>query len=140
MMALCRARKLPVGSGLMALSFATILGGMTTLVGTPANLILSSVREDQLGAGFHFFDMSRVGLAVTVVGVVYLSLIGWRLTPRRRSASDEGPDGLMVLEGRVPPVRRPLTVGLVRKRAAKVDANVLALFRGDARSQPERHR
>lgn len=66
---------------LMPLSFATILGGMTTLIGTPANLIISSVRERQLGEGFSFFAMTPVGVLVTALGIAYISLIGWRLLP-----------------------------------------------------------
>ncbi|MDO1558806.1 SLC13 family permease [Brevundimonas sp. 2R-24] len=85
--AVCRAHKLPPGAGLMPIAFATILGGMTTLIGTPANLILSSVRQDQLGEAFGFFDMTAVGATVAAAGLAYLILIGWRLAPRR--ASDE---------------------------------------------------
>jgi di/tricarboxylate transporter len=79
-----REHKLPPGAVLMPLAFATILGGMTTLIGTPANLIVSSVREDRLGEPFGMFDMTEVGAAVTAAGLVYLLLIGWRLAPGRR--------------------------------------------------------
>ncbi|OYY90322.1 MAG: citrate transporter [Sphingomonas sp. 28-66-16] len=71
---------------LMPLAFASILGGMTTLIGTPANLILSSVRERELGAPFGFFAMTPVGVAVCAAGLAYLGLIGWRLLPNRRGA------------------------------------------------------
>src|SRR5918992_290232 len=50
------------------------LGGMTTLVGTPANLIISSVREDRIGAPFGMFDMTPVGGALALAGIVYLTL------------------------------------------------------------------
>jgi len=82
---ICRAHNLPAGAGLMPLAFATILGGMTTLIGTPANLILSSVRADQLGAPFDFFQMTPVAGAVAIAGVAYICLVGWRLAPRRES-------------------------------------------------------
>ncbi|MBO9712445.1 SLC13 family permease [Sphingomonas sp.] len=72
------------GATLMPLAFATILGGMTTLIGTPANLILSSVREERLGAPFGFFAMTPVGGAVAVVGFAYLAFVGWRLLPGAR--------------------------------------------------------
>lgn len=80
----CRANRMPAGAGLMPLAFATILGGMTTLIGTPANLILSTVRREQLGEPFGFFDMTPVGVAVAGAGLAYLCLIGWRLTPQRK--------------------------------------------------------
>jgi di/tricarboxylate transporter len=90
----CRAANLPASAGLMPLAFATILGGMTTLIGTPANLILSSVREDQLGAPFAFFAMTPVASAVALAGVAYICLIGWRLTPRR-DTGEGADDGLL---------------------------------------------
>lgn len=78
-----RDARLPPAATLMPLAFATILGGMTTLIGTPANLILSSVREQELGTPFGFFAMTPVGAAVTCAGLIYLVLIGWRLLPIR---------------------------------------------------------
>jgi len=80
---ICRAHNLPPSAGLMPLAFATILGGMTTLIGTPANLILSSVRQDHLGAPFAFFQMTPVAGAVALAGVAYICVLGWRLVPRR---------------------------------------------------------
>ncbi|MEZ5957421.1 MAG: SLC13 family permease [Hyphomonadaceae bacterium] len=85
---ICRAHNLPPGAGLMPLAFATILGGMTTLIGTPANLILSSLRADQLGAPFGFFQMTPVAAAVAAAGVAYICVIGWRLAPRRIAGDD----------------------------------------------------
>jgi len=81
--AIARDARLPPAATLMPLAFATILGGMTTLIGTPANLILSSVREQELNEPFGFFSMAPVGIAVTVAGLLYLSFIGWRLLPIR---------------------------------------------------------
>ena len=82
-LSVAREHKLPPGAVLMPLAFATILGGMTTLIGTPANLIISSVREDQVGAPFGMFDMTPVAGALLIAGLLYLTLIGWRLAPRR---------------------------------------------------------
>lgn len=84
---LARNHRLPAGAVLMPLAFATILGGMTTLIGTPANLILSSVREEQLGEPLAFFSMTGVGVTVALVGLLYLGTIGWRLIPLRQTAS-----------------------------------------------------
>lgn len=92
MIRLCRDENISPAVGLMPLSFATILGGMTTLIGTPANLILSSVREEALGEPFHFFDMTPVGGAVTVAGLAYLMIVGWRLAPRRDTGAEAGVD------------------------------------------------
>jgi di/tricarboxylate transporter len=66
---------------LMPLSFATILGGMITMIGTPPNIIIAEFRQQALGKGFTMFDFAPVGLACAVVGVLFVALIGWRLLP-----------------------------------------------------------
>ncbi|MEW6490343.1 MAG: SLC13 family permease, partial [Thermodesulfobacteriota bacterium] len=75
---------------LMPLSFATILGGLTTLVGTPPNIIVSGFRREALGRGFALFDFAWVGVPIAVAGVAFLVLVGWRLIPRDRKASGGG--------------------------------------------------
>ena len=67
---------------LMPLSFASILGGMITLIGTPPNIVVAEFRNEALGEPFAMFDFAPVGLACAVVGVAYVALIGWRLIPR----------------------------------------------------------
>ncbi|MEH6405114.1 MAG: SLC13 family permease [Sneathiella sp.] len=67
---------------LMPLAFATILGGMITLIGTPPNIIIASYREQALGEPFGMFDFAPVGLACAVVGIAFVALFGWRLIPR----------------------------------------------------------
>ena len=66
---------------LMPLSFATILGGLITLIGTPPNIIIAEFRQQALGQGFTMFDFAPVGLACAVVGVLFVATIGWRLLP-----------------------------------------------------------
>ena len=85
------ARKAGRGPGLslMPLSFATILGGMVTLIGTPPNIIIATIREDSLGAPFRMFDFAPVGGAVALVGLIFVALIGWRLIPIRDSGVGE---------------------------------------------------
>ena len=78
--------KRAVGLTLMPLSFATILGGMITLIGTPPNIVVAQYREDVLGAPFGMFDFAPVGLAVALAGVCFVALVGWRLLPRRGGA------------------------------------------------------
>jgi di/tricarboxylate transporter len=73
---------------LMPLSFATILGGMITLIGTPPNIIIAEFREKTLGEGFSMFDFSPVGLACAVAGVLFVTTIGWRLIPVDRQKKD----------------------------------------------------
>ena len=68
---------------LMPLSFTTILGGMTTLIGTPPNIIIAEFRQQSTGTSFSMFDFAPVGLACAVVGVLFVATIGWRLLPAR---------------------------------------------------------
>ena len=66
---------------LMPLSFATILGGLATLIGTPPNIIIAAYREQVSGSSFAMFDFAPVGLACAIVGIAFVALIGWRLIP-----------------------------------------------------------
>ncbi len=75
---------------LMPLSFATILGGLVTLIGTPPNIIVSSIRQEQLGAPFRMFDYAPVGVACAVAGVLFVALVGWRLLPRATREREAG--------------------------------------------------
>jgi len=75
------------GLTLMPLSFATILGGMVTLIGTPPNIIIASIREKELGEPFAMFDFAPVGLVTAVAGMLFVALIGWRLIPRNEGDS-----------------------------------------------------
>lgn len=72
----------PPSALLMPMAFASLLGGITTLVGTSPNLIVSRVREDMLGDGFGMFDFMPVGLPLAVCGLLVLAL-GYRLLPVR---------------------------------------------------------
>ncbi|MEM7207525.1 MAG: SLC13 family permease [Pseudomonadota bacterium] len=73
--------KRSVALSLMPLSFASILGGLITLIGTPPNIIIASFREQALGEAFTMFDFAPVGLTAAVVGVLFIALVGWRLIP-----------------------------------------------------------
>lgn len=74
---------------LMPLAFGSILGGMTTLIGTPPNIIIASYRaEINGGQPFSMFDFSAVGLLVALIGLAFITLIGWRLIPADRSSKD----------------------------------------------------
>jgi hypothetical protein len=73
---------------LMPISFASILGGMVTLIGTPPNIVIATFREESLGEPYGMFDFAPVGAVVAVVGVLYVALIGWRLVPEVRTRYD----------------------------------------------------
>ena len=75
----------PPAKSLMPLAFASLLGGLTTLIGTPPNIIIASFRARQVGEPFGMFDFTPVGVAVAIAGLVFLVLIGWRLLPIERT-------------------------------------------------------
>lgn len=91
MQAAAKAGRSPSMS-LMPLSFASILGGMITLIGTPPNIIIAEFRNDSLGAPFQMFDFAPVGIACAAVGVAFVTLIGWRLLPTDQQKKDSGRD------------------------------------------------
>ncbi len=78
-----RKAKRAAGLTLMPLSFATILGGMATLIGTPPNIIIASIRAEALGAPYNMFDFAPVGGLAAIAGLAFVALIGWRLIPDR---------------------------------------------------------
>ena len=71
---------------LMPMSFASLLGGLMTLVGTSPNIIVSRVREQMTGEPFGMFDYLPTGLGLLVVGLIFLRF-GYRLLPRERRAA-----------------------------------------------------
>jgi di/tricarboxylate transporter len=94
-----KAKRSPALS-LMPLSFATILGGMVTLIGTPPNIVISQFRETALGEPYNMFDFAPVGLGAAVAGLAFVALIGWRLVPTDR-AKHNAANELSDLEGYV---------------------------------------
>jgi di/tricarboxylate transporter len=83
-----KAGRVP-GVSLMPLSFATILGGMATLIGTPPNIIIATIRQDNLGEPFRMFDFAPVGGITAIAGLAFVALVGWRLIPKREDAAAE---------------------------------------------------
>ena len=70
----------------MPMAFASLAGGLVTLVGTSPNIIIAKVRADMFGKPFGMFDYTPVGLGISAVSILFLS-IGWRLLPKRTAAS-----------------------------------------------------
>ena len=83
-----------VRATLMPLSFATILGGLVTLIGTPPNIIIAQYRETAMGTPFQMFDYAPVGLICAIAGIAFLATIGWRLVPGSNDKSEDRPNPL----------------------------------------------
>jgi len=73
---------------LMPMAFASLLGGMTTLIGTPPNLLVSNYRSSRFGEPFGMFDFTPTGLPIAILGIAFITLIGWRLIPKRIAGTE----------------------------------------------------
>ena len=126
-MRMAERTRVPASILLMPLAFGSLLGGMMTSIGTPPNLIIAGFRNDVKGVPFEIFDYTPVGLGVTIAGILFISLIGWRLIPRRRGAASS--DSLLVIEeGYLAELRIPRTSSLAGKTIRELRQIVDAEF------------
>ena len=128
-----RRAKRPPGLTLMPLSFASILGGLVTLIGTPPNIIVAAFRDDALGAPFAMFDFTPVGAACAVAGVAFIVLGGWRLIP---VPADTTAGATLDLEDYIAEARVPEGAPVIGRKvraldpeAAEYEVNILGLVR-----------
>ena len=133
------------GQVLMPLAFGTILGGMTTLIGTPPNLIVSGFRSEAGLGAFGMFDFAPVGVAVAVAGVLLVATVGWRLVPARKRAGIEGfESGAYVTEVQVRSGSKAEGMRLreIEARLDKVGGQIIGLVHNEVRliaAHPSRH-
>jgi di/tricarboxylate transporter len=120
---------------LMPLSFASILGGLATLIGTPPNIIIATFRGEALGEPFDMFDFTPVGATCALAGVLFVALVGWRLIPTERGAHDS-PRELFELEDYVAELKVPEGAKAIDQKVAELtepsessDIQVLGLIR-----------
>lgn len=132
-----KALKVNPGRMLMPLSFASMFGGVCTLIGTSTNLLVSSIAEQHGQAAFGMFEMSGLGLIFFGAGMAYMLLIGVRLIPERAVAAELGERYGMaeyLLEVVVGPTAKSVGHPLGASPLVKeVDVVVLDLFRGEER-------
>ena len=136
--ATARKAKRAASLTLMPLSFATILGGMVTLIGTPPNIIIASIREESLGAPFTMFDFAPVGGVAAIAGLMFVALIGWRLIPSGQQ--DAGTEPLEALSGYLAELTVPEGHPMIGERmsamneaAEAADVTLLGLIRNGKR-------
>lgn len=124
------------GLWLMPLAFGSILGGMTTLIGTPPNLIVAGFRAEMGGEPFRMFDFLPVGLPVALTGVLFVGLVGRFLVPaRKQSSAAEFDSGAYFSEVRIDARSRAAgkRIAEVEKLLEPTDAQIIALVRRDVR-------
>ena len=134
MQAAQRAKRSPALT-LMPLSFASILGGMVTLIGTPPNIVIATFREDALGEPYTMFDFAPVGGVVALAGVLFVALVGWRLIPAERRQHDAAKE-LDDLKAYIAEAKAPESSSAVGKQlkemnplAEENDVRILGLVR-----------
>ena len=133
---LAQKHGLAPGQMLMPLAFGSILGGMTTLIGTPPNLIVSGFRADAGLGSFQMFDFTPVGVAVVVAGLAVVLGLGRFLIPvRERSDLDDFDTGDYLTEARVP--SKSDAVGLrlseAEERIEETGSQIVGLIRNEQR-------
>jgi di/tricarboxylate transporter len=79
---------------MMPLAFASLIGGMLTLIGTPPNLVVSTQLTREGLESFGFFDFTPIGLLILLVGIAYMMLFGQRLLPRKERLEGAARDRL----------------------------------------------
>lgn len=127
---------LPAGKVLMPLSFGSILGGMTTLIGTPTNLVVSGFRESSGMGSFSMFEFSPVGVSVALVGVIFVGVLGWRIVPARKQVELVSFEtGAYLSEVRIVSGSKAENISLreVEQLLDEADAQVIGMIRHDVR-------
>ena len=120
---------------LMPLAFASLLGGLVTLIGTPPNIVIAAARAEATGTPFAMFDFTLAGLPVALAGLGLISLFGRRLLPRRsRRAPATGERfrlNAYLIEAKILG-SSPLVGATIRQleEISENEASVMALIRG----------
>lgn len=118
---------------LIPLSYATVLGGTCSLIGTSTNLVADGAAR-QLGlAPFGLFEISIVGVPLTIIGITYMAMLAFRLLPERETFSDLAPGGRrrQFLTEVLVPLGSPLAGKTVEEAAIgrKLGARVIDVIR-----------
>lgn len=135
---MARAADRPPSLYLMPLAFGSLLGGLTTLIGTPPNIIIGTFRAQHADAAFGMFDFAPVGAGVAIVGILFVGLVGWRMLPEREGQTEE----VFEIEDYVSEVRIPEGSGWAGRTLLEVvpeldvDVNVVGIVRDERELSP----
>ena len=106
---------------LLPMAFASILGGMMTMIGTPPNIIIASLRAELTGEpAFGLFDFSPVGGLVAIAGLLFIVLVGWRLIPAK-SHKKPGMESLFQIDDYITEISTPAGCKWIGKTVAEVE-------------------
>ncbi len=134
----------PASLFLMPLAFGSLLGGLTTLIGTPPNIIMATFRAEEAGAAFGMFAFTPVGAGVAVAGLLFIVLLGWRLLPERKGEAQ--PEELFEIDDYLMEVRIPEGSEWAGRALQDIvpdleaEVTVVGIARGDKEIVPPLHR
>lgn len=120
---------------LMPLAFGSLLGGLTTLIGTPPNIIIAAFRAENGAGPFRMFDFTPVGGGAALAGFLFISLIGWRLIPKRTGPTSK--EDLFEIDEYITEVVVPEDCKIVGKSLRELeglteaDITVVGVIRGE---------
>jgi len=126
----------PASGLLMPMAFGSLLGGLTTLIGTPPNIIIATFRAEAGLEAFRMFEFAPVGGLIAISGVVFIVLVGWRLVPRRKGATspeDRFDIGTYLTELRIPEGSSAEGKPLSAIDEGDHEISVVAIARGERR-------
>jgi di/tricarboxylate transporter len=133
-MGIARQAKIPVSRLLIPLAFSSLMGGNMTMIGTPPNVLASSMLLERGMPSFGFFDFTPTGIIIFFVGVVYFVVIGRHLLPKRESLEKVSLNSLReyISEVRIP-LESPLSAKTLSQSqlGAQYDLSVLSIIRSD---------
>lgn len=135
----CEERDISPSKFLIPLSYATIMGGMMTLMGTSTNLVVQGYLHSYGYHGFSIFELAIVGLPVTILGLLYLGTIGYRFLPNHRAITDAVQDDSreylaeMIIEPKYPHVGKTIEEAGLRNLKGLF---LIEIIRGTQRISP----
>jgi len=118
---------------LMPMAFGSLLGGLLTMIGTPPNIIIAMSRAEVVGEPFRMFDFTPVGAGVALVGIIFISVAGWRLLPHRKGETSS--EDLFHIEDYITEVKIQPDSPLINQKIrgmrfpAGVDVNIIGIVR-----------
>ncbi len=149
-MSIARRTGRPPSKLLMPLAFATLLGGLTTLIGTPPNILVSAALRDHGLPPFRLFDFTPTGIVVMLAGIAFMALVGRHMLPVRDPAGEfsgagqNNLDQVYDLRERISVVRLPADSALVGKTLVEsrlgpgLGLNLIGIIRnGQTQLMPE---
>lgn len=140
-MDICRKTKTSPSLMLMPLAYGSLLGGLTTMIGTPPNILVSEALRTHGLTPFGLFDFTPVGLVVMVSGILFVTFVGSRLLPRQDLVAEEkvGRGGELLqyrIHERLFKIKIPEASALVGRTlkesrlGSHLDLNVVGISRG----------